>query len=753
MEDMLNARKPDKGDPARGPHRAMRTGGGEGLILAALIVAVLALFPVSSSADLIRDLFGTAKMTKEDVDRYEEQVQEQLNQTTQVKINMQRIKAAVKASKTIRDGEREALLEKLDELEGQVRASMDDLVDLKEFMGSAGTALDLAAKMHDLEKANRSHGGAGPLSQQLIILAEGLEEIGDKLPTGLKEVITNYGKTTKAMVQATGRVEKRIRENIDQETIGLGAHSQIFSEKRKKAAAIVGSKETLVPLIPDLLYETAEHSQGLIWDRDAEEWYKIPDPNFAKDVFYEALKGTKRLKAKQLEYLATRPDTVRDMRKRAEALAKALYLVIVERQREKLSDEAYQAIFVKRLDPDVYHIIRRAGIDVVNHNLGKVFIAKCMYATDDIGKETGKNTRFSNLAASGLEQVHKALLSEVRNALKQEKGRPGKHTLVMHDIALRMPYWAAIAGIELKRIMTLTVRVEAAQPLPRGEELVADVSLSYKGKSRFRLRTEKQTATFYALPRVAFEIQAAAEGIGENRESFTPRGSGSHFKERILLGKVEGNVVLKVIEHQYHKPVDGAQVQIQGPGGYSGISRNGEVVFKNVVPGKYRLTAKAEGYAEYTEDITVAPLGGYQGRIKLGWLVYEGTGKIIYRSRRWKHQKNFSVAEQEGHLHITLKHTGEVFGILKSRYYVTQGLAGGKAVKVSVMESKNLNDRDSIRGRHSKGQFSGYIDVPRDRFSGTYSPESLSFTARFDHKNSSEEWSHEYIFKNIPRKK
>lgn len=212
----------------------------------------------------------------------------------------------------------------LDAIYKQAENQEQSLAHLQRYLGTTGKIVDFAATMHDLKLAQTIKGGAGPLSQQLKILSKTLEEYGEKLPVGISKVITTYGKVTQQLLQATDKVDKKIRDNIDQGAIGLGAHSMIFSDKWRKAAAMVGDDKTLFPRVANLIYDISGSSAGLLWDEKNEAWIAVNNSESAEKTYHDALTGGKRLDANQLAYLVKHPELIEKLRKEAHNLFAAI---------------------------------------------------------------------------------------------------------------------------------------------------------------------------------------------------------------------------------------------------------------------------------------------------------------------------------------------------------------------------------------------------------------------------------------------
>lgn len=710
--------------------------------------------PARASAEEEPDIFTTFRSVKDDFAEYRKKINESIYAASAVKIQIEALRKRIKSSTKIPPDAKELLLANVDLMEEKVKSQISDATKLDEFFKHADALVDAAAAVNDLYKTYESTDGAGPLQQQLKVLGKSMETFGEYLPPGMDEVVTQYGKVTQDVIAATERLEKKIKDDVDQDTIGTGAHTYIFSERKKQASEIVGPDKTLIAIIPGLLYEVlGTDANGLIWDEKAKKWYKVPNAEDARLLFYDSIIGGNRLDASQLHYLATNPKTVKEMRTRAEAIAKALYLVVRARQTDKITDETYQRIFVKNCDQDVLQAIIDAGIDPLANNFGKSFILRCMFGKIVSGTQDAPTvSQFSALAAESVRKVHQALVADLRAALQNEGGIPGRQTLELHDVAVRMPHWAAYAGIKLERIIKLSVRVDPAEPVKPPGTFEAEVTVTDAGKNVIAKRkTVKRIADFYGLSWKPYTVRAAAEPQGEAVTQFAPGGHNPSFVVRLIIGDVSGTVTLTIRYDRSKKPVEGACVVLKGPAPFKGTASQGIMHFRKVPPGKYTMHVSAPGCTTYSRPFDVGPREDYKGNVwmTVEQLIFEGNGVATFKSRKVKFQPEFSAASQPARLLINLQEDGTIFGRIFYGGWCTT--TASTYNKVEAM--KGGTQEEHLFGTYRNGVVEGYINHKNRPFKCTYTDAALNLYYEDHQNNGYEEWHHTFTFENIPRKK
>jgi hypothetical protein len=721
------------------------------------VIALTLLAVPALCADRTDDIFTSAKDTRDDMAKYRDLLNEGLQESVGFKDAMGTLRQRIEGSDKLSEGQKLIYLKSADELEGRVRKQISNLTRVKDKLKPLETALDAATVLYELKTSQESYDGGGPLQQSLLVLAKAMEKHGEKLPAGMDTMIANYGKVTGQMIAATRRLEKRINENIDQGIIGPGTHAHIFSAKKQKAAKVAGAGATLVPVIPDLLYRIEDtRDKGLIWDEGVQDWYAVDSADETRKIYSLALLAGKRLSPSQLHYLAAHPDAVKQMRQRAEGIAKALYLVARARQAERLDDAIYKEVFVGACDPEVYGELQSSGIDPVMSTLGERFIARCMFDVDSAQKNPDAGGRFFSLARESVIEAHKRILAKLRLALKNDPTKLTGTAVELHDIALRMPYWADQAGIKLERIVKLIVRVDPAVPLRKGEVMKTVITVSAGAAKVAQAATTERAVVFYAMPWKPYRVSAAAEGFGEAQAPVKPAGANPVCSVRLILGETAGSVELTVKDAVSKKPVDKAAVKLSGPEKFSGQSAGGASRFPKVFPGKYKLSVAAPGYEPYTRTIQIGIREAYAGNVWLTpavQIVYEGTGtaeRAVGSGAQFREAP--STARQGARIVVELRPDGTVRGtIYRKGWYHSVGTLR------SSVEVGSFDNDEIITGTYAGGKVTGKIENPnletvRD-FSATYTADRFTLKSAAGGRESGYSWRDSYVFENIPKKR
>jgi len=724
----------------------------------ALATAIALVVAVPARADVADDIFTSVKETRDDMVKYRKLLNEGLQEAVGLKDAMEQLRKRIEQSGKLSSEQKLLYTKAVDELENRIKKKISSLTRVKDKLKPVETFLDAAAILYDLKKSQESYDGGGPLQQSLLVLAKAMEKYGEKLPAGMDTMITNYGKVTRDMIAATERLEKQIVENVDQGIIGPGTHAHIFSEKKQKAVRIVGDRATLVPVIPELLYRIEDaRDRGLIWDEGARDWYPVESTGETLKIYSLALLADKRLSPSQLHHLAAHPDRLKQMRQRAEGIAKALCLVVRSRQAERLDDVSYNDVLVNACHPEVYGEIQNSGVDPVANTLGERFIARCMFDVDSAGKDPAAGGRFGMLAQKSVTEAHKRILARLRAALGDVPTKLSGPAVELHDLALRMPYWAAQAGIRLERIMKLIVRVDPAVPLKKGEVMKTEITVSGDPDPVVRTATAERVTVFYAMPWKRYRVSASSEGIGEAQAAVKPAGANPVCSVRLILGDIAGSVELAVRDAVSKKPVDKAALKLAGPEKLSGQGVvQGSAKFMKVLPGKYKLNVSAPGYEPYERTLQVGVRQAYQGNVWLtpaSRIVYEGTGMVeraVGSGAQFREAP--STARQSARIVVEFLPDGTVRGTISRKgWYHSIGTLR------SSVEAGSFDDDEVITGTYAGGKVTGRIENPaletvRD-FTAAYTDERFTLKCGASGRDSGYSWRDSYVFENIPRKK
>ncbi len=213
------------------------------------------------------------------------------------------------------------------------------------------------------EKAGKRKGG--PLAGELSVLADVMEQFGEKVPL-LGPALTFYGQATGKLLDATDKLEQTIREKVYQGALISSSKSKDPRLLQLKKQYPRVADEGLMPVAPPRCYNLIGKSDGYyyFWDSGARKWSRSKFSKTIEEIFTDGLLAGKRFNVRKLEYLARHTSGLRTREERA-----AQFLKLIRKARRNL------AFITLTVDADTL-TRHRFAIDM---SAPRRFIAKYVY--------------------------------------------------------------------------------------------------------------------------------------------------------------------------------------------------------------------------------------------------------------------------------------------------------------------------------------------------------------------------------------